>query len=95
MRDDMESYADQSGAATKPPAIRAEIPGPTRRFFRCTAMIMTALLMPAGVQALFNIAPDLVQPDNATMIMAFSLSAAIVATAVLIAALVRGAPRFK
>jgi hypothetical protein len=56
-------------------------------------MIMVALLAPAAVQALLSMSPDLLEPRDTAFVMALSLSGTIVATALLIAALVRGTTR--
>ncbi len=70
--------------------VRHRVPEPACRFFTCTAMMMAALAMPAAVEALLNIEPDFIQPESATAIVAFALSASIVISARLIARLVRG-----
>jgi len=85
--------ADEPDAAAQR---RAESPGqddPSQRFFRYTALIATALLLPAAIQALLNFFPGALQPRDAAILIALALSGAIVATVRLIAVLVRGETR--
>jgi hypothetical protein len=90
MRRATHPRADEADVPTHEPTDPSAVEEITRRFFRYTALIMGALLLPAVLQAFLDVIPGMLEPSEAVIMMSLALSATIVATALLIEALVRG-----